>query len=174
MVLKIKFGETIKSSGNIELMDSYGLRLYGYFPEEMQLLFNIGLLSEPMVEYGSSLTDCQHITFWFQYHNLLPIGQILSVSDKIDTKLGELSYVKVRSSLDNLVDATKPSYKDKPEGQFPAEPSRCGYNAAKGFSVAVEKPGTTAAFSIDDIDSIQQMAIEFGRIVFGRPLEAIY
>lgn len=174
MVLKIKFGEAVKSSEGIDLMDSYGLRLYGFFPEEMQLLFNIGLLSESVVEFGSSLTDCQHITFWFQYHNLLPVGQIISVSDKIDSRLGELNYVKVRSSLDNLVDTTKSSYKDRPEGQFPSYPNRCGYNAAKGFSVAVEKPGTTATFTIDDIDAVQQMAIEFGQIVFGRQLSEIY
>lgn len=174
MVLKIKFGEAVKSSENSEQMDSYGLRLYGYFPEEMELLFNISSLSESVVEYGSSLTDCQHVSFWFQYHELLPIGQIMSISNQIEAMLAERGYTKVRFSLDNLVDTSNPSYKDRPEGQFPSEPNRCGYNAARGFSVVVEKPGTTADFTIDEIDSIQEMAIEFGCVVFGRPLEAIY
>jgi hypothetical protein len=105
---------------------------------------------------------------------MLPYGRIMYFTDTIVAKLEEKGYVKIRCSVDNLMSTTPQSGKDRQEEMSFRDHQGYPYNAAGGFSVVVEKPGTTAEFTIEEIDAVQQLAIDFGYIIFGRQFEAIY
>jgi len=74
------------------------------------------------------------------------------------------------SSIDELVDTTLPEFEGKPESRFPASERMHGYNGAGGFSVAAEKPNTKSKYSITEIEIIQELVTDYGRVVYGKTL----
>jgi hypothetical protein len=168
MVLKMKFG--VGGSGE----DSFGLRMYGFFPDKLGSDVNIGMVNEDeSISSGSAFTDCQRVTFWFQFKGLIPYGRISSISKKILDSLENKGYVRVRSSINNLVDTAHHSYSNRPESKFPLDPNTGGYNAADGFSLVIERPGSNSHYTLKEINEIRHMAVEFSHMAYGKRLQEI-
>lgn len=167
MVLKMKFGPGVQGE------DSFGLRLYGFFPDKLGSDADIGMVSENDSFSVPALTECQYVTFWFKLKKLAPYGKVSNMSKKVVDSLENNGYVKIRSSINNLVDTTHCSFSNRPESKFPLEPNTGGYNAADGFSLAVEKPGASCHYTLKDINEIRHMAVAFSHMVYGRRLQQI-
>lgn len=167
MVLKMKFG----AGGPGE--DSFGLRMYGFFPDKLGSDINISMVNEDESMSGSAFSDSQLVTFWFQFRALIPYGRISGISKKILDSLESRGYTKVRSSINNLVDTTHQSYNNRPESKFPLEPNTGGYNAADGISIVVAKSGSGNSYTLKEINEIRHMAVEFSNMAYGKKLREI-
>ena len=126
----------------------------------------------------AALSDHQKLSFWFRFADIRPYGQVRDLFDKVVELLEQAGWKMAPaieglpdtgSSIGRLVDTTwGPEYRD--ETEFPPEPSSHGYNAAKEFVVVVERKGTRPEFSPEEIETIQGLARQAGRMVFGREL----
>jgi len=85
-------------------------------------------------------------------------------------RLRGAGYTVVASSLDNLVDTTVPEYEGTPEARFPPSDRMHGYNAIGGLSVTAEKTDGRMAFTVEEIETVRDLAVAFGRVVYGRSL----
>ncbi len=85
-------------------------------------------------------------------------------------RLRGAGYTVVASSLDNLVDTTVPEYEGTPEARFPPSDRMYGYNAIGGLSVTAEKTDGRMAFTVEEIETVRDLAVAFGRVVYGRSL----
>jgi hypothetical protein len=130
----------------------------------------------------AALADCQKVSFWFNLANIRPYGEVVDLFDKVMTRLKEAGwtpsksvegYPDTGSSIGDLYDTEDPKFWGKPEADFPREPQAHGYNAADGFVVVVERPGTRPEFTPEEIETIRDLAMEFSRIVFGRELKEV-
>lgn len=164
-VLKMKFG----MSG--EKVNAFGIRFYGDIDNEVKHLGSISeILSDPDV---SDMIKHKRITLWFTLENIYPYGEVLNLIGELKAGLREEEYEIMVSSLDDLVDTTSLEYASKPESRFPASDRMHGYNATSGFSVTAEKTDAESKFSIEEIETIQELAVKFGRLVYGRFLKKV-
>jgi hypothetical protein len=124
-------------------------------------------------------SDHQKVTFWFEFEGLRPYGEVDKTATTIEVRLQEAGwtlapaipdYPETGSSIGDLFDTGMPEYLGRPEADFPAEPNVCGYNAASGFKVVVEKLGTEPIFSEDEIEELHALTRELGEIVYDRRL----
>jgi hypothetical protein len=164
-VLKIKFG----MSG--EKVDAFGIRFYGNIDSEVKHLCSIGeMFSDPDI---SPLIKDKRITLWFTFEKIRPYNKVSNLLSELTARLREEGYTIMISSLDELVDTTSLEYNGKPESRFPASERMHGHNATGGFSVTAEKTDAKLKFSMEEIETIQELAINFGRIVYGRSLKKV-
>lgn len=171
MMLKIKFRERLRTPGDDQDIDICGFRLYGRFPENVEVMASICTVSEHTFE-DEPETDCQCLAFWFHFRSLVSYSQIMRLMDEIVSRLGVKGYVKVRATVENLVSTTQ----QLKNGHLNGAPGGChalGYNAASGFTVVVEKPGTTPDFTSDEIAQLKQAAVELSYAVYGRPFKVV-
>jgi hypothetical protein len=164
-VLKTKFG----MSG--EKVDSFGIRFYGDIDNTAKHLGHIGeMFSDPDM---SPMIKHQRITLWFTFEKIRPYERGSNLLGELINRLRKEGHTIIVSSIDELVDTTLPEYEGTPESTFPAADRMHGYNATGGFSVTAEKENTEAKFSLKEIETIRELAIKFGRIVFGRSLKRL-
>ena len=166
IVLKMKYGM------NGEKVDAFGIRIYGNIDRNAGRLGKISeLQSDPDMP---SMIENKRITLWFAFENFRPCKDVSGLLSELMARLKENRYEIMISSLDDLVDTNSPEYAGKPESRFPAyERMIHGYNATSGFSVTAEKKDPKLKISMAEIETIQKMAIEFGRMVFGRSLKKV-
>jgi hypothetical protein len=164
-VLKMKFG----MSG--DKVDTHGVRFCGEFDSKVKHLGGISeMISDPDV---SPMIKHKRVTFWFIFEKIYPYKKIINFLSQLMVRLRGEGYTIIVSSLDDLVDTTSPEYEGKPESKFPAPDRIHGYNAAGGFSVTAEKIDAKLKFSIEEIETIQELAIKFGHTVYGRSLNKV-
>jgi hypothetical protein len=166
IVLKMKYGM------NGEKVDTFGIRFYGDIDREAGRLGKISqLLSDP--DMPSAIKN-NRITLWFALEKIRPCQDVSNLLSKLMARLKGNGYEIMISSLDDLVDTTSPEYAGKPESRFPPyERMIHGYNATRGFSVTAEKADPKSAVSVAEIETIQEMAVEFGRMVYNRSLKKV-
>ncbi|MFZ4439305.1 MAG: hypothetical protein ACOYOS_12820 [Syntrophales bacterium] len=166
IVLKMKYGT------NGEKVDAFGIRLYGDIDEKAGCLGKISTIEpDPGTPF---VIKNKRITLWFAFENIRPCKDVSNLLRELMVKLNEKEYEILTSSLDDLVDTTLPEYAGKPESRFPPyERMVHGYNATSGFSVTAEKNDPKSKTSMAEIEAIEKMAMEFGRIVYGRTLKKI-
>ena len=161
-VLKMKFGK----SG--EKVDAHGVRLFGDFDSNAGHLGSISeMISDPDV---SPMIKNKRVTLWFIFQKVRAYKNAANLLAQLTDILKKEGYTIIVSSLDELVDTTLPEYKGKPESRFPASDRIHGYNAAGGFSVTAEKTDAKSKFSIEEIETVEELAQKFGFNVYGRPL----
>ncbi|MHB8910767.1 MAG: hypothetical protein ACYDAA_17980 [Syntrophales bacterium] len=165
-VLKMKYGM------NGEKVDAFGIRFYGDIDKDAGHLGTISqMLSDPDMP---SMIKNKRVTLWFSLEKIRPCKDVSDFLSMLITRLKGYGYEIMISSLDNLVDTHSPEYSGKPESIFPAyERMIHGYNATGGFSVTAEKKDAESRISMIEIERIQKMAIEFGRLVYNRTLKKI-
>jgi len=93
--------------------------------------------------------------------------------DALKLQLRKEGYTIIVSALDELVDTTLPEYANRPESSFPPPDRMHCYNAASSFSVTAEKKDNLSKYSLEEIETLQVMAIKFGVTVYGRSLKRI-
>jgi hypothetical protein len=164
-VLKIKFG----MSG--DKADAFGMRFYGDIDNKAKHLGSIGeMLSGPDM---SPMIKNKRMTLWFTFEKICPYIKVSHLLSELMTGLRKEGHTILTSSIDKLVDTTSLEYEGTPESRFPASERMHGYNAAGGFSVTAEKTDSKSKFSIKEIETIQELAIIFGRRVYGRSLKKV-
>jgi hypothetical protein len=164
IVLKIKYGK------NGEKVDTFGIRLYGDIDNKAKTLGKISNIQSDA--YTPSMRKNRRITLWFSFQGIRPCKDVSNLLEELKRILQENGYEIIISSLDDLVDTTTPEYAGTPESRFPAyERMIHGYNATNGFSVTAEKNDAKSRISVADIESIQKMAVDFSRKVYGRSLK---
>ena len=164
-VLKLNFGMTGKK------VDAFGMRFYGDIDSKLGL---IGSISEMVFDPDvSHMMKYKRITLWFNLEKIQPYKEISDLLDNLKIMLRKEGYSIIISSIDGLVDTTLPEYANKPESGFPPPDRMHGYNAASSFSVTAEKKDTKSKFSQEEIETIQVLAIKYGRTVYGRSLKRI-
>jgi len=164
-VLKMKFG----MSG--EKANAFGIRFYGDIGSEAKHLGRMGeMFSDPDM---SPAIRHQRITLWFTFEKIRPYEKGSNLLNELITRLREVGYASIISSIDELADTTAPEYAGRPESKFPASERMHGYNATGGFSVTAEKKDSEAKFSIKEIETIQKVAMKFSRIVYGESLKKL-
>ncbi|MBI4215764.1 MAG: hypothetical protein HY602_03505 [Parcubacteria group bacterium] len=158
--------------------DEHGVCLYGdvNHPAAQYVCDAAGCIEHPD---QAALSDHQKVSFWFRFSDIRPYGKVLDVFNKVADLLKAKGW-EMAQAIDNLPDTGSsiggladtsfggPKYRD--EAEFPPEPNAHGYNAADEFCVIVEKQGTKADFSADDIETIRSLARECGVLVFGHEL----
>ena len=166
IVLKMKYGM------NGEKVDAFGVRIYGNIDRKAGGFGKISeLQSDPDMP---SVFKNKRITLWFAFENIRPCKDVSNLLIDLMAILKGNRYEIMISSLDDLVDTSSPEYKGKPESRFPAyERMIHGYNATSGFSVTAEKKDPKSKISMAEIETIQKMAVEFGRMVYGRSLKKV-
>ncbi len=164
-VLKLNFGQR----GN--KVDAFGMRIYGDIDSEVGL---IGSISEMVFDPDvPPMIQRKRITLWFNLEKLRPYKEISDMLDALKLQLRREGYTIIVSALDELVDTTLPEYANRPESSFPPPDRMHCYNAASSFSVTAEKKDNLSKYSLEEIETLQVMAIKFGVIVFGRSLKRI-
>ena len=159
-VLKIKFGV------NGDKVDAFGIRFYGDIDSKVKHIGRVGeIFSDPDM---SPMIKYQRITFWFTFEKICPYEKVSNLLSELIAKLRKEEYAIINSSVDDLVDTTSLEFENTPESKFPASDRMHGYNASGGFSITSEKKDNKSKFSIKEIEIIQELAIKFGRIVYGR------
>ena len=166
IVLKMKYGM------NGEKVDAFGIRFYGDIDKEAGRLGKVStMMSDP--DMPSMITK-KRITLWFTLEKIRPCKDVSDLLSKLMARLKGNGYEIMISSLDDLVDTSSAEYAGKPERKFPAyERMIHGYNATGGFSVTAEKTDPALKISMAEIETIQKMAIEFGRMVYNRSLKKV-
>lgn len=166
LVLKMKYGM------NGEQVDAFGIRFYGDIDIKAMHLGSISrMLPDPDMP---SMIENKRITLWFTLEKIRPCTDVSNLLGELTARLKGNGYEIMISSLDYLVDTGSPEYAGKPESSFPAyERMIHGYNATRGFSVTAEKKDPPLKISLAEIETIQKMAIEFGRMVYGRSLKNV-
>ena len=166
IVLKMKYG----TSG--EKSDVFGIRIYGDIDEKAGCLGKISTL-QPDPGMPSMIKN-KRVTLWFIFEKIRPCKDVSNLLAELMSRLKEDRYEIMNSSLDDLVDTSSPEYAGKPESRFPPyERMVHGYNATSGFSVTAEKNDLNLNISMAEIGAIEKMALEFGRIVYGRPMKKV-
>jgi hypothetical protein len=164
-VLKMNFG----AKG--EKVDGFGIRFYGDIGSEVRHLGRIGeMFSDADM---SHMISHKRITIWFTFERIRPYEKGSNLLSELITRLREVGYKSIISSIDELADTTTPEYKGRPESKFPAAERMHGYNATGGFSVTAEKKDTEPKYSVKEIETIQKLAMKFSRIVYGEPLKKL-
>ncbi len=162
-LLKMKFG----MSG--ENRDAQGLRFFGDIDGRAM---HLGIISEMFPEPEETpMIKHRRCTLWFNFQRLLAYEMAADYLSRLAELLRKKDYRIVISSLDDLVD--DPSLEDE-EGtahEFSATDGTQIYNAAGGFSVTAEKIDESLKFSMGEIEAIRDLAVNFGRIIYGRMLE---
>jgi len=159
-ILKIKLWRGMNKA------DALGMRFYGDIDDKAK---HLGSMSEmflepdmlPMIKY-------RRITIWFTFEKICPYNDVSDLLSELMARLSKEGYAIVTSSIDALADTSSPEYEGMPERRFPDSERMHGYNAAGGFSVTAEKADSNSFFSLEEIETIQEMAIIFGRQVYGR------
>ncbi len=166
IVLKMKYGM------NGEKVDAFGIRFYGDIDKEAGRLGTISeILFDPDMQ---SMIKNKRITLWFALEKIRPCKDVSALLSELMARLERNGYEIMISSLDDLVDTTSPEYAGKPESRFPAyERMIHGYNATRGFSVTAEKRDQQLKISMAEIEIIQKMAVEFGRMVYNHSLKKV-
>jgi len=166
IVLKMKYGM------NGEKVNAFGIRFYGDIDIKATHLGSISKMqADPDMP---SMIENKRITLWFTLEKIRPCADVSNLLGELTARLKGNGYEIMISSLDYLVDTGSPEYADKPESSFPAyERMIHGYNATRGFSVTAEKKDPQLKISMAEIETIQKMAIEFGRMVYGRSLKNV-
>lgn len=162
-VLKIKFGM------NGEKVDAHGVRFFGDIDSRAM---SLGIISEmisdpdvpPMIKH-------KRVTLWFIFNKIRAYKIVADYLGRLTAILRENGYTIIVSSLDELVDTTSLEYEGRPESKFPVSDRIHGYNAAGGFSVTAEKIDAKSKFTIREIETIQDLTINFSRSVYGRFLK---
>ena len=162
-VLKIKFG----TSG--DKADAFGIRFYGDMDNRAKNLGRMGeMFSDPDIPL---MIKNKRITLWFTFEKIRPYGKISNLLGELMARFKKEKYTILTSSIDELVDTQSPDYEGTPESKFPAADRMHGYNAGGGFSVTAEKTDAQSKFSIEEIETVQELAVIFGRKVYGRSLK---
>ena len=161
--------------------DEHGVCLYGDVghPAAQYACDAAGYIEHPD---QAALSNHQKVSFWFRFADIRPYGKVMQVFDEVAGLLKEKGWEMAKSidnlpdtysSIDGLTDTTfGPNYRD--EAEFLPEPNAHGYNAAKGFVVVVERKGTKAMFTSDDIKTIREITREAAIIVYGRGKEVVH
>ena len=166
IVLKIKYG----MSG--EKVDAFGIRFYGDIDRNAR---HLGIISKIQSDPDMPpMIKKKRITLWFTLEKIRPCGDVSNLVSELIVRLKENGYEIMISSLDGLVNTTSPEYAGKSERRFPAyERGIHGYNATSGFSVTAENTDSNSNISMAEIETIQKMATEFGRMVYDRSLKKV-
>jgi hypothetical protein len=161
-VLKMKFG----ISG--DKTDAFGIRFYGDIDDRAKILGSIGeMFSDPDM---SPMVKHRRITLWFTFEKIYPYAKVSNFLGDLTAGLKRAGYTILNSSVDELVDTTSQEFEGTPESKFPPSERMHSYNAAGGFSVTAEKTDSKLKFTVEEIETIQELAIIFGRRVYGRSL----
>jgi len=164
-VLKLNFGKRGKK------VDAFGMRFYGDIDSEVGI---IGSISEMVFDPDvPPMIQRKRITLWFNLEKLRPYKEISDLLDTLKLQLRREGYTIIVSALDELVDTTLPEYANRPESGFPPPDRMHCYNAASSFSVTAEKKDNLPKYSLEEIETLQVMAIKFGVTVYGRSLKRI-
>ena len=172
VVVQIRFGGD-------QGQDRHGACLYGDVSHPSAPYAIMSVEYAPTPDHVA-LSDHQKVSFWFEFEKLRPYGEIIKASDTVIERLQAVGwavapavpgYPETGSLTRDLVDTGMPEYLGRPEADFPAEPNACGYNAASGFKVVVEKLGTEPIFSEDEIEELRALTRELGKLVYGQQLE---
>ena len=164
-VLKLNFGKRGKK------VDAFGMRFYGDIDSEVGI---IGSISEMVFDPDvPPMIQRKRITLWFNLEKLRPYKEISDLLDTLKLQLRREGYTIIVSALDELVDTTLPEYANRPESGFPPPDRMHCYNAASSFSVTAEKNDNLPKYSLEEIETLQVMAIKFGVTVYGRSLKRI-
>jgi len=162
-LLKMKFG----ISG--DKTDAFGIRFYGDIDDRARHLGSIGeIFSDPDM---LPMVKHRRITLWFKLEKIHPYIMVSNFLGDLTAGLKRAGYTILNSSIDELVDTTSNEYEGTPESRFPPSERMHSYNAAGGFSVTAEKTDNKLKFTIEEIETIQELAIIFSRRVYGRSLK---
>lgn len=133
-------------------------------------------------ETAPVVADHQKISFCFRFAVIKPYGEIIQLLDKLMAELDKAGWKAEKSvegypdtgcSVNDLADTQEIQYYGTPEADFPSKPNVEGFNAAGGFTVVVEKPGTKPEFTEEEIQEIRRIAKEFGCNIYGREIEEV-
>jgi len=164
-VFKIKFG----MSG--DKVDAFGLRFYGDFADTVG---HDGSFSEIFSDPDMPpFTEHKRITIWFIFEKIKPYDKVSDFLRELTSLLKTEGYALKVSSIDGLVDTTSRDYEDKPEHSYSNPYRMHGCNAANGFSITAEKTDAGPKFTQKDILVIQELAVKFGRKVYGQTLKLV-
>ncbi|MBN1613368.1 MAG: hypothetical protein JW950_02760 [Deltaproteobacteria bacterium] len=164
-LLKMNYGMSGKD------VDAFGMRFYGELDKKVEHLGSISeMISDPDVP---PMVKNKRVTLWFTLEKIRPYKRISDLLGDLMSMIVSQGYTIVVSSIDELVDTTSPQYKGKPESGFPPSDRMHGYNAASAFSITAEKTGEKATYTLAEIEEIQQLAVQFGRTVYGRFLPKV-
>jgi hypothetical protein len=164
-ILKMKFGE---SGDNV---DAHGIRFFGDFENEAYRLSQISeMISSNDI---APPTEQKKLTLWFIFKRILPYKSVAGLLDMLILRLQSEGYTIVVSFVEHLADTTSPEYKYRSENKFPTSDRMHGYNAAGGFSVTAEKKGAGTQFSVEEIESMQKLAMDHAQIVYGHTLKTV-
>ena len=162
-VFKIKYGMG-EDKG-----DAFGIRFNGDIDSKVK---HFGSISEMFSGPDQSpIIKQRWITLWFTFDKLHPYMMVCNILSDLISALKEENYLIKDSSLDGLVDTKSHEYAGKPESEFPASEATHGCNATNGFAVTAEKTDDTSLFLMEEIETIQALAIKFGKKVYGRVLK---
>jgi hypothetical protein len=151
---------------------------FGECSQDAMGLCILGYSSNPAAGYAAMAANsaeprdcaCQTVSYWFRFADIRPYGKVTELAEKIAGILKEKGWTIKKTFIENLADTDAPSYWGKPESKFPREPQAHGYNAAGGFNLIAEKPGTKPVLTQEEAIEVQRLAIIFSDIVFGRQL----
>ncbi|MDP3996919.1 MAG: hypothetical protein Q8P73_00230 [bacterium] len=175
------FAHHIRFGGYGEGVDAHGVCLYG---DVNHATAQFACDAAGAIEHPdqAALADHQKVSFWFRFAEIRPYGKVQDTFDRVAALLEEKGW-KVApaidglpdtgSSIDNLVDTNAPGHWDKSEEDFPEEPGVQGYNAAGGFSIVVEKPGSKPYFTEDEVAELHQLALAAAQVVYDRELAEV-
>jgi hypothetical protein len=131
----------------------------------------LGRISEMFSDPDApSMIKNKRITLWFTFEKIRSYEQASNFLDQLVSGLKGKGYDVIFSSIDDLVDTTAFEYKGTPESNFPVSKRIHGYNATGGFSVTAEKRDNESKFVSEEIEAIEKMAKQVGRIVYGKSL----
>jgi hypothetical protein len=161
-VMKIRFG-----TGG-DRVDAFGMRFYGDIDGEGKQL---GRVSEIFSDSDNSpVISNKRVTLWFTFEKIRAYENASAILDDLVAQLRAGGYEIVFSSIDDLVDTTSPAYKGTPESRFPDSRRIHGCNATGGFSVTAEKRDDNPKVSLEEIETIQELARKIGKTVYGKSL----
>ena len=164
-VLKMNYGMSGKE------VDAFGMRFYGDLDKRLE---HLGSISEMMTDPDvPPMVKNKRVTLWFTLEKIRPYKRVSDLLGDLMSMIVSQGYTIIISSIDELVDTTSPQYRGKPESGFPPSDRMHGYNAASAFSVTAEKTDAKSLFSLEEIEAIQNLAIQFGRTVYGRFLPKV-
>jgi hypothetical protein len=129
------------------------------------------------------LAEYQKVCFCFHFSRVRPYGEVRNLCDFVVDALDREGWKETPfmeefpdcgSSILDLHDTREMTFSGRPEkADFPEKPAVEGYNAARGFSVVVEKTEKTTEFTQDELDQLFSLTKTFTEMVFHREIPLI-
>lgn len=117
----------------------------------------------------AAMTDRQKVCLSVRFATLRPFGEVENFSVNAMKQFVAGGWRGAPANQDNLAAGSSIDELAN-SSSFPLEPNISGYNAARGFTLVVEKAGTKPAFSEDEITVVETLARAVLENIFGEEL----